>query len=182
MDRLRELVRYRKSRHLVRVRRAGPGSRYTDGFVVGVSDELVAMYAVCDFKPDGFEVFPLADVEKLVSSERDIFWQSMLEREGVTARRLPMRLQIGDCRALMTSLKGWGKAIGVHYRDGEDDYYAPGVVRTVGEDGFGLHYFSASGVWDDELTTIAYADVLRVDVERPYVDTFERYLVPPDDV
>lgn len=181
MELLRELVRYLKSRHLVRVRRTGPGPSYTDGYVVGLSDELVAMDSVVDFTRDGFEVFPLASVSKVESSARDVFWQTVLEREGVLPRGLPPRLQIGDCRALMTSLQKWGKAVGVSYRDDDTDWYAPGVVRDVEDEAFGLHYFSSSGVWDDELTRIRYADVLRVDVERPYVNTFERHLVPPDD-
>ncbi len=183
MDALRELVRYLKSRHLVRARRSGPGSAYTDGFVLGVSDELVAMHAVVDFQSDGLEIFPLAAVEKVESSARDVFWQSILENEGCVPRGgLPDRLQIGDCRSLAQSLKQWGKAIGVSYADDETDWYSPGVVGAVGAESFGLRYFSTTGEWDDELTTIRYDQVLRVDVDRPYVNTFERYLVAPPDV
>lgn len=183
MDLVRELRRYQKSRHLVRVRRQGPGRDYTDGFVLGLSDELVVMASVIDFQADGLEIFPLDRVTKIESSARDVFWQTILEREGtVPAGGVPPRLQIGDYRALLGALVKWGRAIGVSYldEDGETDYYAAGVAREAGETELGLHYFSSSGVWDDELTVIRYDRILRVDVDRPYVNTFERHLVPPD--
>lgn len=183
MEVLRELVRYLKSRHLVRIRRSGPGRPYTDGFVLGVSDELVVMAGMNDFHPDGLVVFPRASVESVESSSRDVFWQSVLEREGHVPRGgLPARLQIGDCRALMTSLQKWGRAVAVTYLDeDDDDLYLPGLIRTVDAEGFGLRFFSTSGVWDDALTRIPYDRVLRVDVDSPYVNTFERHLVPPGD-
>ena len=64
-------------RHLVRVRRKGPGRDYTDGFVLGLSDELVVMASVIDFQADGLEIFPVGRVTKVESSERDVFYVSI---------------------------------------------------------------------------------------------------------
>ncbi len=183
MDLVRELRRFQQSRHLVRIRRTTVNGTWTDGFVLGLSDELVAMAAIVDFRPDGLEIFPIARVTKVETQQRDVFWQTMLERDGlVPAGGVHPRLQIGDYRALGESLAKWGKAVGVSYldEDGTEFLYGPGIVRGADAKGLSLLYFDSSGAWDDEPTNIPYERILCVDVDRPYVNTFERHMAPPE--
>ena len=176
-----ELVPYLKSHRVTRIEWQAGARAYTDGFVVGLSDQLVAVLSIVDFRSDGLEVFPLARVAKVVTSSGDDFWQRVLQSEGLVPDRGFLKgLQIGDYQALMECLQARGRMIGVSYcKDPQcGREYTVGPVRATEDARFAVQRVWLEGDWDDEWTWIRYDTVERVDVDRPYINAYERHTAP----
>ena len=176
-----ELVPFLKSRHVTRVEWKAGLRSYTDGFVVGLSDHLVAVLSILDFRSDGVEVSPLSRVAEVVTTSADGFWQHVLETEGLVPERRVLRgLQLGDYRALAESLHVRGRMVGVSYQPDVEGpvQYALGPVRATEDVRCAVQRVWASGAWDDEWTWIRFDTIERVDVDRPYVNAYERYTAP----
>jgi hypothetical protein len=77
------LSTHHKKRNLVSIRRSSIDPNSIQGFVVGLSQDLVALEYVYDFQIDGLLVLRRSDITDVRRSKTDEFQQSLLKQEGI---------------------------------------------------------------------------------------------------
>lgn len=142
------LGKYRK----VRVSRRTEDESDLDGFVLGLSDELLALYVFIDFNPDGCYLLRLEDIEGVRSDDSERAFERVLAAEGlldaVGIRDMP---PLGTMQAALTHLAERGENIIVEAEDlvdeaiEEDSSYAA-MATTLEEMLADLRKSEAEGV------------------------------------
>ena len=152
-----------------------------NGYLLGLSEQLGLMHCFHDFLPDGYTVFPLAQVVEISSDEHDRHWDYMLTKEG-SLGGLDQQLDI-DLTNFHTAIK----SIHDHYSwmiieaqpDEENEEFYIGQLDSIQENAVRIHHFDGEGNWGTDPAEIPLNEIAVVQFETPYIKTFRKYLNGP---
>lgn len=169
-------------RRMVRVVRALADGEHMQGFVLGLSDELILLYAFSDFHPDGCYVLRTQDVVQVRSGKCERVNERILELEGlldwVRISTMPplddLRALLGHlCEARLPCIVEREPLLG---EDEDKERFLIGFVTRVGKRRCRVHHFNALGEWDDEPTRIKIENITCVQLEALYTETWLRHI------
>ena len=104
---MQSLPAYVKKRNLVSVRRRDVDDYGMQGFVVGLSESLLALEYVYDFQIDGLMVLRRTDITEVKRTATDEFQEALLSREGIRpGQQEPTPLKMDSWRPLIEQLSG----------------------------------------------------------------------------
>ena len=97
-----EQLREKRAGHIVQIRRR-VGVGYKNGVVLGVSEQWLLLWALADFRFDGFLLLRLEDIEGVRCDAREEFFENVLKAEG-RLRPLVAPLEI-DLDSFLSALR-----------------------------------------------------------------------------
>jgi len=139
------------------------------GYVVAMGTDLFVLLRVADnIRFDGFSVLRIADVNDVeVPHEHDEFVESALRLRGETVDE-PPEIDLSDWMTEVRSAGRLGEVITLHSEERDAGICQIGHIRSVNDENVTLVEIDPDADWYEEPTTIAIADLTRIDVGGSY--------------
>jgi hypothetical protein len=170
------LARHQRQRDLVSVRRDDIDDNSIQGYVLAVSDRLVALQHVYDFRLEGLMILrteDLTDVEYAATSQ---FQNELLVREGLTqAVPFDKRFDLENWPAAIRQLAREFPLLIVECEALHEPAFAIGRVHGVSEEAVDLEYFDGVGQWEKDLVEIEVEDISSCQVDTNYLNVYRRH-------
>lgn len=165
-----------KDRMLVSVRRQGVDGYGVQGFVVGLSDELLALEYVYDFQVDGLLVLRLSDITDIKRTATDEFQESLLKREGIRpGSQQPTPLHLNGWKALIEQISGHYPAMILERELGPSPEFAIGRPTKISQSQVEFLTFSGTGTWSDKLHRFKYSQITSLQANSRYLNFYQKH-------
>lgn len=167
---------HKKQHNLVSIRRADVDGYGIQSFVLGVSDHLVALQYVYDFRLDGLMILRRQDISEVRRTETDRFQQALMANEGLD-REVPfgVNLSLQDWRSAITQLSTIYPLMILESELGPDPQFVIGRVLKTTETRVEVHSFSGAGRWAAKPTRMKYANLTSIQVNTNYANFYQRH-------
>lgn len=165
-----------RRRSLVCVRRNNVDDKCIQGYLVGLSDELLALEHVYDFQVDGLMVLRRADITKVERTATDQFHESLLKTEGVrpkTGLRSP--LELDTWMSLLAQFSRDHEYIILQRELGPSPEFAIGRAIRATAAQVELQTFSGDGRWYPKTERWRYSQLTCVQVDNRYLSFYKRH-------
>jgi hypothetical protein len=165
--------------------RLEPRTAYSEGFVVGVSGELVMLHALSDrLDLDGYEIVRLRDITECTADfERRGVYEAALRLKGCHPRPVA-GIRLDGIEAAIESVDSLFPVIVLHRERVAPHEVAIGRVAATQRSGVRLRWLSPSAEWCDDATLYRYASITRIGFAGEYETTLARLAAAsphPDD-
>ena len=149
---------------------------YLHHFPLKMSDRLFLGAKHDDFLLDGFEIRRFCDMTKIKLN--DDKRNEILKAEGIVDALTLPDLDLTDWHSVFLSLQRIGKNIIVEKESLDEDEweFAIGHIEKVLKNRVLFKYFSADGIWQEELLEIPFSQITTVTFGSRYVETFSKYV------
>ena len=154
------------------------GKTYWNGIPLQVTDELVLVATLDQFRLDGFAVFRWEEVAAVRSGDNERFFERVMRSEGLLssfARPEPMRLD--DMRTVLADLRPRVRFAIIECERLRSPAFHIGELAEVTREAAFLRYVQANGVKDADPTRIPVEDVTMVRWGEHYVEMYGKYCV-----
>jgi hypothetical protein len=182
--RLRELIR---AREMLRVTIRPPVAENVTGIPLAFSETLLLVWAIRDFQPGGYAVFPRRSIASFRSGRFERFVDRVLIGEGLTRRvRTPAHVDIASMRALFEGLRRRRQniivetAVLARTAAPDESCFHLGRITSVADDAVSLRTVTALGRWDRRARRINFESVECVQFADPYTRTYSKYAPFPE--
>ncbi|MEK8034971.1 hypothetical protein AACH06_29500 [Ideonella sp. DXS29W] len=173
---MQTLPAYLKTKSLVSVRRRDVDDFGIQGFLVGLSDNLVALEYLCDFQLDGLTVLRRSDITEVRRTETDEFQERLLKREGIQAgTQAPMPLQLEGWKSLIQQLSDHYPLMILERELGPSPEFAIGRPIRATATQVEFHTFTGTGRWSTKTERLKYAQITCLQVNTRYLGFYQRH-------
>lgn len=171
---------HHEKKHRVKVyRRVSKGQTETsNGYILDFSEELLLLHQVDDFKIDGYDVIPMAQIKKLRFNKSDKYFDKMMKWENEFEKvGINHNVDIKNWRTLFTSLKKLAMSVIVRCEapDIDGNEFTIGPIEKVGIKYISIKHFDAEGYFDNFSSSIDYPSITRVEFDTQYSNIFSKY-------
>ncbi len=163
--------------HHIGIERSNIETHKLYGFVLACSSELVLIFVVYDFHPEGYQILRISDISGVRHSASDRTMQKILRAEGILEQvglKHPINLQ--SWQSALRNLKTLGENVIVEGEEPEVDVFLIGKIIRINKKTLSMRYFDGTGKWDEELSYIPFEDITSVKFHCNYVNVFSRHL------
>jgi len=170
------LARHIGARDLVSIRRDDIDDAAIQGYVLGLSQELVALQYVYDFHLDGLLFLRTGDITDVNCSRTDRFQRELLSREGLE-RDIPFEkpFDLANWHALVGQLAREFPLMVVECEALDDPDFVIGRVHALHESAVEFEHFSGAASWSRELADIELRDITACRANSNYVNFYRRH-------
>lgn len=170
------LTEFQGDRRLVSIFRDQIDGHSIEGYVLAVSDPLLVLQYVNDFRLDGIKVLRVADISDAESSDTTAFQQTLLIGEGLE-REVPFDATF-DARnwaSILTQFSATYPIMIAECEDSDENSFVIGRVVAVHDDRVEMLGFAGNGSWDEAVVVLNYADLTACQVGSNYLNVYQRY-------
>ena len=170
------LEEHRQRRDLVSLRRDKIDDQAIQGYVLAVSDELVALQFVYDFRLDGLRILRVRDVTGVACTSVDRFQRELLVREGLE-KAIPFgrTFALRDWRPLISQLAREFPLMILECEALDEPDFVIGRARSITETSVEFDHFSGVASWEAKPAMLALADLTSCQVETNYINVYRRH-------
>jgi hypothetical protein len=174
---MQSLSTQHKNRHLVSVRRTGVDPNSIQGFVVGLSEHLVALEYVHDFQIDGLLVLRRSDITDVRRKKTDEFQQALLKQEGITvgAQTPKQPLQLQSWQTVITQLSTLFPIMILERELRPEPTFSIGRVLKATAVQLEFRSFSGTARWYTKVERLKYAHLTALRVNARYANFYQRH-------
>ena len=173
---MHSLALHQKERNLISLLRAEVDANEIQAYVLGVSDQLVALQYVYDFNLDGLLVIRQQDITDVRRTETDKFQQKLLAQEGVeNAVPFGLNLPLADWKSVITHLASCYPLMILESELDPDPGFAIGRVLAATATRVELLSFSGAGKLCQKPVRLKYANLTSLQVNTNYANFYQRH-------
>jgi hypothetical protein len=165
-----------QNRSLVSVRRRDVDDYGIQGFVVGLSENLLALEYVYDFQLDGLLILRRSDITEVRRTGTDEFQERLLKKEGVrSGQQEPTLLSLEDWKSIIDQLAEHYQYMILERELGPSPDLAIGqpVKTTAAQVEF--RTFSGTGKWHAKTERLKYSQITSLQVNTRYIGFYQRH-------
>jgi hypothetical protein len=170
------LLDHQRQQSLVSFRRAAIDEFTMQGFVIGVSDQLLLLQYIYDFHLDGLMILRTGDISEVVRTKTDEFQEQLLEAEGLRSRvPFDYRIDLSSWPAAITGLCKDYPLLILERELLEEPDLAIGRILAVDDEEVSLRYFTGAANWLDEPDRLRTADITCCQAGTNYINVYQRH-------
>ena len=170
------LALHQRQRDLVSVRRDDIDGNSIQGYVLAVSDQLVALQHISDFRLEGLMILRLDDLTEVECSAASRFHNELLVREGlVQAVPFGKPFDLESWPAIIGQLSREFSLVILECEALHEPAFAIGRIHGLSADTVDLEYFDGVGEWEEEMVEIEVADISCCQVDTNYLNVYRRH-------
>jgi hypothetical protein len=174
---MQSLTTHLKKRQLVSVVRQGVDGYGVQGFVVGVSDTLLALEYVYDFQIDGILILRRSDITDVKRTATDKFQEKLMAAVGLRAgSQEPQEFDLDGWPALIKQLSNHYPFMIVERELGPSPQLVIGRPLKLMKTQIEFRSFSGTGKWSLKARRIKYSQITSLQVNTRYVNFYQQYL------
>lgn len=165
-----------EKKNLVSVRRNEIDSRAIQGFVVGLSDDLLALEYVYDFQIDGLLIIKRSDISQIDRTETDKFQEQLLASEGIgPGQQGPVDLELRSWKSAIAQLREQYPIMILERELGPAPEFAIGKPVRATSAQIEFRSFSGIGRWSTKTERLKYSQITSLQVNTRYINFYQRY-------
>lgn len=157
----------------------GQSIEYVQGIILSQTSDLILMSDTFDFHYDGFTVIRKRDISKFDVSDKERFFKTILDKEGLTTEVIKRYKQVGvrlsDMSDVLEQLRKKGLPTIIECKYGKSDIFQIGPILEVTKKRVRLDHFSATGVFDAKPVISKLKDITLIQFDSPYANTMFKY-------
>ena len=170
------LTTYLNSRKLVSLKREGIDGYSIQGFLAGISDDLLAIEYVCDFQIDGLMILRQSDVTEINRTKTDDFQESLLKHEGIMpGGQLPKKLNLDSWQSVLSQLSEHYPIMTFERELGPSPEFSIGRPHKITKSQIEVQTFTGAGNWSSKPRRIMYKQLTCVQANNRYANFYQRY-------
>jgi hypothetical protein len=170
------LLRHKQKRNLVAIERKDIGEIRIQGFILGISQKLVLIQYVYDFRLDGLMILRVPDISDLRFSKTEKFQLKLLKDEKIYDRiNFNSNFDLTDWKTAILGLRKDYEYFILENELGDDPTFLIGKIAKMTPRNIHLNYFSGAGNWDREPSIIKYNDITACQVDSNYINVYKRF-------
>lgn len=165
-----------KKRRLISIRRRDVVEYGIQGFLVGLSESLLALEYVYDFQVDGLMVLRRSDITEVRRTGTDVFQERLLKKEGIgPGLQLTAPLQLEGWRSAIEQLAPSFQLMILERELGPAPEFAIG--RVLGASAAQVEFQTFSGVakWVERPVRLKYSQLTSLQVNTRYLNFYQRH-------
>lgn len=146
------------------------------GIPVALSEELVVVHFLRDFRLDGYAAVPLARVTAVHAGPFERTHTRLCAAEGTLAKLgAPPRIDTTTLLGLLSDLRRTGKYVILNRADGDTNAFTLGPITGVTDDTVSTRHFDATGSWSRTPAQISLGDLLDIQWGSRYIRVWQRH-------
>lgn len=170
------LTQFQGDRSLVSIFRDQIDGQSIEGYVLAVSDELMVLQYVNDFRLDGIKVLRVADISDAESSETTEFQQELLIGEGLEQQvQFDAKFNAASWASILAQFASTYPIMIIECENSDENSFVIGRVVAVHEDRVEMLGFAGNGSWDEEAVVLSFEDLTSCQVGSNYLNVYQRY-------
>jgi hypothetical protein len=174
---IQELKKSQRKESAVSIRRKRIDTRAIDAFVLGVSDQLVALQYKYDFHLDGLMILRISDITEVYSNATDRFQQDLMQTEGMLdAIPFGAPLNLQSWETIIEQLSAFSELLIVESEKPKSEDFILGHFLGIVQQTAFFKFLTGTGRWLDEPAAIRLKDITCCQVETNYVNFYQKYL------
>ena len=164
---------------IIKIKRENIDDNEILGFPLGLSEEILLISRVVDFRDDGCLIIRLKDITDAYSLESNSFYEEICKKEGVRAiaqNENPIT-NISDLHLILSKLVGFKGFVSIQCELEDNElYYVIGEIISVQEKEIKFRSFDLQGKWTDKELSIPIDDITMVGFNDNYSKMFYKYM------
>ena len=173
---MKSLATFSKNHNLVSVHRQGIDDRGIQGFVVGVSDDLLALEYVYDFQIDGLLVLRISEITDIKRTATDEFQEKLLKQEQIRpGSQRPAPLDLSAWPGLVKQLAQHYPIMILERELGPSPEFVIGKPTKLSQAQVEFLTFSGTGKWSDTPRRLRYSQITSLQVNNRYSNFYQKY-------
>ena len=166
---------------LVRLDRPGSADRYSTGFVVDHSPNLILLHLFHDYLDFGFSILRAGDVEGLRCGEFEEAFETILRFQGEVSAPPSSLPPMADLELCLQYFVDHETFISVEceemFSDQDESSFLVGIPSEV--DGNKLWFLGcdAKGQWESEEEAVEISQITAIQFATPYLSTLLKYIL-----
>jgi hypothetical protein len=170
------LLDHVKKKSLVSVRRGDIDGYGIQGFVVGVSETLMALEYVYDFQLDGIMVLRRSDITEVRRTATDEFLQVLMKRDGIEPGfQMPFPVLLNNWKTAIEQLSALHPLMILERELGPSPEFAIGRLLKATTLQVEFQTFSGTGRWATKPDRLKYAQLTCLQVNTRYLGSYQRH-------
>lgn len=146
------------------------------GFLVGLSEDLLAIEYVYDFQIDGLMVLRRSDITEVRRTATDEFQERLLKQEGIRpGSQTPMPLDLDSWGQLIRQLSGHYPLMILERELGPSPEFAIGCPIRATAAQVEFQSFSGTGKWSSKTERLKYSQLTCLQVNTRYLSFYQRH-------
>lgn len=155
----------------------GKTEKRSNGIVVNYSDDFVLIQEIYDFKIDGFSIFPIKTISKIVYGNNEKYYNKILHFENIPSKvNYNLKVNLKNWETIFKSLKKLNFNVTIENENYLDETFDIGPIIKITKNAVFIRYFNAKGILNDENTKINWTQVTITKFDTRYVNIFSKYL------
>jgi hypothetical protein len=165
-----------RKQSLVSIRRRDVDDYGLQGFVVGLSEHLLALEYVYDFQIDGLIILRRSDITEVRRTGTDQFQESLLKKEGILpGEQAPEPLELDGWRSVIEQLSKKHEYMILERELGPKPEFAIGRAVRVTATQVEFQAFSGTGRWYPKTEPLKYSQLTCVQANTRYLGFYRRH-------
>ena len=150
------------------------------GFPLILSDSLMMLLKIVDFRNEGFLIIRMEDITDAYSKKSDAFFEKICIKEGLTEETLENPIiDLTDFICVFKQLFNYNKFITVQCEEEDNElFYSIGKISKIEANGIHFKNFDKMGVWEDDERIIPINKISSVSFNDHYSNMYYKYMKP----
>jgi len=165
-----------KARNLFSIRRSDVDDYAIQGFLVGLSDDLLAIEYVYDFQIDGIMVLRRSDLTEVKRTGTDEFQERLLKKEGIRpGMQVPTSLDLGTWKAVISQISQHYPLMILEREQGPSPDFAIGRTLHATATQVEFQTFTGTGIWSSKTERLKYSQITCLQANTRYLGFYQRH-------
>lgn len=154
------------------------GKTYWNGIPLQVTDELLLIATLDQFRFDGFAVFRWEEIAALHAGDNERFFERVLRSEGIMERfPKPGPVRLDAWATVLDHIRAHHRFVIIECEKLSAPTFHIGELAEVSVDAAFVRYVQANGIKDASPTRIALDDITMVRWAEHYLEMYGKYSV-----
>jgi hypothetical protein len=174
-----ELKLHLELKHRVKITRkvSANSTEQSNGYILAFSEHFVLLQETDDFIIDGYAVFPLSTITRITFNRNDKYFDKIMRLEGkIKEVGIGYIVNLNSWPSVFKSLQQKKFNVIVKCEDPAIDSFDIGPIIKTGNKYVYIQYFDATGLLDNEPTTIDFDSITYLTFDNHYINIFSKYL------
>lgn len=168
-----------ENKNYVKITRAigGGDTTTSSGYIVKYSPDFLILQETGDFNLSGYAIVSIPHIVKIRFNRPDQYYNKIMAWEGQVEKvGINDNIDLNDWASIFKSIKKTGLNVIVECEGYDTNTFNIGpIIKTTKSQVF-IHYFDATGFWEEEPTSIDLKNITRVNFDDRYINIFSKYL------
>jgi hypothetical protein len=170
---IQQLKKSQRKKSAVSIRRKRIDAHAIEAYVLGVSDQLVALQYQYDFHLDGLMILRIADITEVSSNATGRFQQDLMQAEGMLdAIPFEAQLNLQSWQNIIEQFSAFSELMIVESEKPNSEDFILGQFLGISRQSAFFKYLTGTGRWLDEPASIRLRDITCCQVETNYANFY----------
>lgn len=170
---------YQYNKSMLRIKRECSSDEFICGFVIEHTDDLLLIHRFHDFYSEGFSVIRRCDIEEIIYSEPEKFFENIIKSENILDfAHYENIVPITNLNVLLNYfiINKIIIVIQCEFLTDENNMFYIGLPIELGEKTLVFREFDECGKWNNKLKHIKIDNITLIEYNTPYIKYFSKYI------